>query len=144
MFSRSAIRRPIPLLCSVLFGMACGAASSLLAQTSSIAVAKLQPIRRADRVARDADFATSSPLQQRLPNWVSARNEVAAQPVDLSDRLHLSIILGRDTASEAAFSQLLADQQNPASPLYHQWLTPQQVGQLYGPTANDLDAVSSW
>jgi subtilase family serine protease len=38
----------------------------------------------------------------------------------------------------------LANQQNPSSPFYHQWLTPQQVGQLYGPTADDLAAVSSW
>ncbi len=45
---------------------------------------------------------------------------------------------------QAAFDQLLLDQQNPASPRYHQWLTPQQVGDQFGPTQHDLDALTGW
>lgn len=69
---------------------------------------------------------------------------MAEQPANLGNLLHVSVLLRRDPAAESAFRQLVANQQNPISPLYHQWLTPQQVGELYGPTANDLAAVSAW
>ena len=58
--------------------------------------------------------------------------------------LRLTFTLTRSPGRQAAFTQLLADQQNQASPLYHQWLTPQQVGDRYGPTPNDLATLTSW
>ena len=47
-------------------------------------------------------------------------------------------------AQDAALTQLLEDQQNPASPRYHQWLTPEQFGAQFGMPAADLAKVSSW
>jgi len=83
-------------------------------------------------------------LQQKLPAWARQPNQSAEQPANLDEPLHVSVLLSRDAVAESAFSQLVANQQNPMSPQYHQWLTPQQVGQLYGPTANDLAAITSW
>ncbi len=40
--------------------------------------------------------------------------------------------------------QLIAEQQNPASPLYHQWLTPAQFAARFGPTPEDFAAVAQW
>ncbi len=57
---------------------------------------------------------------------------------------HLTVVLSRAPAVEAAFEQLLADQVNPSSARYHQWLTPAQVGTLYGPAQSDVDAVTGW
>jgi len=57
---------------------------------------------------------------------------------------HLTVVLSRAPAVEAALEQLLADQINPSSPRYHQWLTPAQVGTLYGPAQSDVDAVTLW
>ncbi len=71
-------------------------------------------------------------------------NQIARQPVDLDRPLKVSVLLSRDQAAESAFSELVANQQDPRSALYHQWLTPQQVGEMYGPTANDRAAVTSW
>lgn len=48
------------------------------------------------------------------------------------------------TAQSAALDQLLAAQQNPASPLYHQWLTPEQFGAQFGLASADLAQVKSW
>jgi subtilase family serine protease len=45
---------------------------------------------------------------------------------------------------QASFTELLRQQQDPSSPRYHRWLTPQQVGEQYGPTQHDLDALTSW
>jgi subtilase family serine protease len=47
-------------------------------------------------------------------------------------------------AQTAALTQLLADQQNPASAKYHQWLTPEQFADQFGLSAADLATVSQW
>jgi subtilase family serine protease len=47
-------------------------------------------------------------------------------------------------AQQKALTQLLADQQNPASTRYHQWLTPEQFGVEFGLSAEDLGKVSAW
>ena len=45
---------------------------------------------------------------------------------------------------EAALQQLLADQQDPNSPNYHAWLTPDQFGTQFGASQADIATVSSW
>src|SRR5262245_2944169 len=42
---------------------------------------------------------------------------------------------------EAALEQLLEEQRNPASPLYHVWLTPEEYAERFGISANDLARV---
>jgi len=54
--------------------------------------------------------------------------------------LHFSLT----DAQQADLTQLLADQQNPASPHYHQWLTPQQYGARFGLASADLTKVQTW
>jgi hypothetical protein len=54
------------------------------------------------------------------------------------------LVLKRSDAQEAALGRLLDDQQNTASPNYHQWLTPEQFGKQFGPADEDLQTVSSW
>lgn len=47
-------------------------------------------------------------------------------------------------AQSMALDQLLANQQNPASPQYHQWLTPEQFADRFGLSPADLATVSGW
>jgi hypothetical protein len=63
----------------------------------------------------------------------------AAQPVT---RMH--VLLQRSTEQEGALQQLLAQQQDPGSPKFHAWLTPQEFGQQFGPAESDLQAVKDW
>ena len=141
----SAIRRRYTFLCALILAVSGGVfASSLSAQTPSDAIARLQPAKQADRISPNADYASLVALQQILPGWAKQSNQIADQAASLARPIHVSVLLSRDTAAESAFDQLVANQQNTMSPLYHQWLTPQQVGELYGPTANDLAAVTSW
>jgi subtilase family serine protease len=56
----------------------------------------------------------------------------------------MTMVLSRSPEQEAAFNKLLADQQNPASPDYHRWLTPEQVGERFGLSQHDLDSVTGW
>jgi len=44
----------------------------------------------------------------------------------------------------AALQQLLAEQQDPSSPRYHAWLSPEQFGEQFGPAQQDIDAIAAW
>jgi subtilase family serine protease len=46
--------------------------------------------------------------------------------------------------NQAALNALLDAQQDPNSPQYHRWLTPEQYSERFGPTETDFAAVSNW
>lgn len=54
------------------------------------------------------------------------------------------LLLQRSPQQEAALRTLLDQQQSKTSPSYHQWLTPQQFGQQYGPATADIQTVTTW
>jgi pseudomonalisin len=138
-----AISRRCFLRCAVLLAVLGNVVvSGASAQTRANSVAEFKRVQQVDRIGADAGDSSLVPLDQRLPQWAVGGD--SAQAVDLSASLHVAVILSRDPSAQAAFDEVLANQQNPASTMYHQWLTAQQVGQLYGPTANDLVAVRGW
>jgi subtilase family serine protease len=116
---------------SILLALVSLAAASLPAQTT-----------QTDRVTVQPELTASVRLAGHLPRWANPAAD--AGPVAADTNLHLTFVLSRAPQLQAGFTQLLADQQDPASPRYHQWLTPQQVGELYGPTQHDIDALSAW
>jgi trimeric autotransporter adhesin len=56
----------------------------------------------------------------------------------------LILVLNRDPAQQAAFEKFVASQYDSNSPSYHQWLTPQQVGENFGPSQTDIATISNW
>lgn len=54
------------------------------------------------------------------------------------------LVLKRSPEQEATLERFLEDQQSPASPNFHKWLTPAQFGQQFGPADDDLQTVTSW
>jgi pseudomonalisin len=54
------------------------------------------------------------------------------------------LTLKPDAAQQAALERLIAAQHDPASPYYHQWLTPEEYGQRFGASENDLDEIVNW
>jgi uncharacterized protein (TIGR03437 family) len=57
---------------------------------------------------------------------------------------YVTLVLKRSASQEADLSQLLADQQNPASPNYHHWLTPEEYADRFGASQDDIDKIVSW
>jgi len=57
---------------------------------------------------------------------------------------NLLLSLKRSPQREVAFEQFIDEQHDPSSPYFHQWLTPTQVGELYGPAQSDIDTVVAW
>ena len=56
----------------------------------------------------------------------------------------MTLILKQSTAQQADMQQLLADQQNPSSPNYHKWLTPELYAARFGLSQSDLDKINAW
>ena len=95
------------------------------------------------RVSSAVEPRQTTRLAGHVPAWATASNDLGAvAPSRHLDNMHL--VLTRAPQVEAAFEQLLADQQNPASPRYQQWLTPQQNAEQYGIAPADVAAVTSW
>jgi subtilase family serine protease len=54
------------------------------------------------------------------------------------------LLMQRSAAQQADLEQLLQSQQDPGSPQYHQWLTPTEFGERFGPSANDMAKIAGW
>jgi hypothetical protein len=56
----------------------------------------------------------------------------------------MTLLLQRSSAQETTLEKLLSEQQDPKSPNYHAWLTPQQFGEQFGPAESDVQALKNW
>ncbi len=56
----------------------------------------------------------------------------------------LVLVLSRSAEQQAAFDKFVASQYDSASPNFHHWLEPEEVGERFGPAQGDLDAISNW
>jgi len=56
----------------------------------------------------------------------------------------ITLTLERSPAQQADLDQLLAAQQNPRSPHFHQWLTPEQFADRFGASRGDLGQIQQW
>ena len=56
----------------------------------------------------------------------------------------LTLMLKGSTAQQQAAAQLVSEQQDPASPNYHRWVTPEQYADRFGVSQNDVAQVVQW
>lgn len=126
-FARQSVLRA-PLLAAIMAALLAG--MGLRAQTPN-------------RITQPLDTTRVQALPHHHPLWANAANDTGAVPADLQLN-QLTLVLARTAQQEQALEQLLADQQNPASPQFHHWLTPAQVGQRFGISDADLAAVRAW
>jgi subtilase family serine protease len=104
-----------------------------LAQTTPTAARITQPVDESQlTVLRGNTYYLAQPQYDRGP-----------APASLAMNRML-LVLQRGPQQEAALQQLLAQQQDATSPNYHQWLTPQQFGQQFGPADQDIQTITSW
>jgi subtilase family serine protease len=96
-----------------------------------------------NRIASTVDDESRIPLQHTIPAKVLASSDLGPAPADRS-LPSLTLRFNMTAAQQADLSQLLTDQQNPSSPQYHQWLTPEQFAARFGLSGADLAKVSTW
>ena len=56
----------------------------------------------------------------------------------------LVLVLKRSPEQQAAFDAFVASQYDKASPNFHRWLRPEEVGEKFGPAQSDVEAISNW
>ena len=96
-----------------------------------------------DRVTATLDVSKRIALPARRADWVSPANDQGPVPDDLP-LTHLAVTLKRSPERQQAFERLLREQQDPASPNYQHWLSPTEIGDRFGASAHDVDAISGW
>jgi hypothetical protein len=72
-----------------------------------------------------------------------ARYDRGAAPESLPMERML-LVLSRSPEQSAALEKLLAEQQDPQSPNYHQWLSTEQFAARFGPSDQDIEQVTRW
>ncbi len=118
------------LLSSIALLTAANLANTLGAQTPN-------------RITKVVEASRTLALPNHLPLWANDANDAGALPADQSLN-QFTLVLARSADQEQAFEQLLADQQNPASPNYHHWLTPAEIGDSFGLSSADIATITSW
>ena len=88
-------------------------------------------------------LAQTVALPGHVAAWAQPDNDAGPVPAGLPLQ-HLTVLLQRTPAQQQAFEQLLQAQQTPGSPQYHHWLTPQQIGQRFGASQQNITAVTGW
>ncbi len=74
-----------------------------------------------------------------------ARARFDQGPVDPSMKLeYITFQVSPSPSQQAALDELLAEQQNPKSPNYHNWLSPEQFADRFGMSRSDIAKITDW
>ena len=96
-----------------------------------------------DRVVRPIDDAQRTVLPGNLHPLAQPQFRLKPVPSDFPmDRMML--VLNPDPEQQAALDELVEQQHDPTSPYYHQWVTPERFGQLFGASEGDINLVVNW
>jgi subtilase family serine protease len=57
---------------------------------------------------------------------------------------YVMMMFNQTAEQQDALNSLLKEQQDPSSPNYHRWLTPEEFGDRFGMSADELNTVTTW
>jgi len=78
-----------------------------------------------------------------VPEAARLHPDLGPAPADLPlERITLALLPRREAAGD--LERLLEAQQDPASPDYHRWLTPEEFGKRFGASDEAIGAVLDW
>src|ERR1019366_8010694 len=95
------------------------------------------------RVTEPVDMQNLVTLRGNVHPLARPNYDVGVAPDDLPMERML-LVLKRGADQEDSLRQLLDQQQVQSSAQFHQWLTPEQFGQQFGPADSDVQAVTDW
>jgi len=117
-------------------------AASVVILLSSITALAQSSTARA-RVTEAVDVHNRVTLPGNVHPLARSEFDKGAAPDNLPMR-RILLVLQRAPEQESALRQMLDAQQDKASPSFHQWVTPEQFGQQFGPADSDIQAVTNW
>jgi subtilase family serine protease len=118
----------------------------LYALASALLFAAVSPAQQASSAARIAgpiDDSQLVALKGNVNPEANAKND-RGRVSDSLPMAEMAMVLSRTPERQAAFDAFVQSQYDSGSPNYHHWLTPAQIGQLYGPAQSDVDKITGW
>ncbi len=101
------------------------------------------PAASPDRVTRPVDAAHTQVIAGTVHPLALPKSDQG--PVDDGMPMGFVVLLFKPSAvQQAGLDSLLASQQNPASPLFHKWLTPEEYASRFGLSSGDQSKVAAW
>jgi uncharacterized protein (TIGR03437 family) len=95
------------------------------------------------RIAGAIDSSRRVTLAGHLnPRALASADQGEVDPAMLIPRI--TLMLQPSASQQAALNQLLSAQQDPSSPSYHHWLTPEQFADRFGVSQADLNQIEAW
>ena len=95
------------------------------------------------RVTRVVDTSRMKQLAVSPPRQAQAQFDQGAVEPSLAMN-YMLVMFKPSPAQQADLDQLLFDQQNPSSPNFHKWLTPEEYSNRFGLSASDSSKVTAW
>src|ERR1700686_2975151 len=95
-----------------------------------------------DRITAPIAAAQTVRLAAGVP--MQARPDFDQGAVDPSLKMTVTLLTVPSASQQRALTKLLADQQNPSSASYHQWLTPEQYADRFGLSLSDVAKLTAW
>ncbi|MGD0548657.1 MAG: Ig-like domain repeat protein, partial [Terracidiphilus sp.] len=137
---RPMMRFPLSVLTGARIGAAALLCGTALFCSSALPAQSFTP---ATRIVDRIDESQLATLKGNTHPAANAKNDRGRVSPDLR-MTDLILVLSRDPAQQAAFEKFVASQYDPDSPNFHQWLTPEQVGENFGPSPADINTVTNW
>jgi hypothetical protein len=95
------------------------------------------------RIVSPIDESRLVTLSGNTNPHANAKNDAGLVRPDLA-MTDLIMVLSRSPEQQAAFDAYVASEYDENSPNFHHWLTPDQVGENYGPAQADVSTVTGW
>jgi hypothetical protein len=128
---------------AILAGSALAQSRGNVGSAATAAQASAVPAAPAARITEPIDNDQLVALHGNTSPFAIAKNDHG--PV--SDGLPLpdmTLVLSRSPERQAAFDQYVNTEYDRSSPNYHQWLTPAEIGQRFGPSETDIATITGW
>jgi subtilase family serine protease len=119
--------------------------AALLAQAATSQQSATADINTAEtpRVTQTVDNKVVSTVASSHLKFISSTKPTASV-ADSMPMNHMQLILQRSALRTSALESLIAAQHDPASPKFHQWITPAEFGATFGVADADIAAAKSW
>ena len=102
-----------------------------------------------DRIRGPVETGTLMPMQGSVSHRIRSANLSPPDDdfgaLDPATRIHgIKLVLALSDSQQADLEQFLEEQRDYMSPHFQNWLTPEQFGERFGVSENDLARITSW
>jgi subtilase family serine protease len=94
-------------------------------------------------ITQPIDDSKRVTLNGNIRPEVNPKNDRGSVPASLPME-HLQIVLRLPEQKQAELGRFLDEVQNPKSPEYHKWLTPQQYKERFSLAPQDIEVLTGW